>query len=746
MGRGMPGAALVAALMLVMLQTATAHAAPPDGRAYELVSPPDKNGYPAFFYPGSAIGITRASDDGNGLLFYSFGSFAGADSGLPLAYEAKRGATGWASTPYSIAPVSAHPNLLSQTLPVDASPDLRVGFFATEDGIDPGDQNGLNDVYVRRADGRFEWISQGANGAVATSKAEFVAGSTDGEHVVFTTRSHMVPEDAGRLDSLEVYERSGGRTSLVNVDDNGALINACGSTLGAFDNHDNAISDDGSRLFFTTPNLTDAQNFDGSCFAPAQLYLRADASRTVNVSASRRAVPDPAGTQGVVYQGAATDGSKVFFSSPEMLTDDASTGGGLYEYDVDADELTMIGAAPGGSQLQGVARVSDDGSHVYFVARAAIDGQGTDGEDNLFLSSDGEIKLVVSAAAGSMNFPPLYGGYAIVRDIEITPDGRSVLFYSRQNLTAYDAAGFSQLYFFNEDNGHGIVCVSCNPSGKPPTTDAVRGPAFITTFSESEPRRSITADGSKVYFDSREQLVAEDRNAWRVDELSRPVNGMDVYEYDTASGKLALVSSGVSIASDNYLVDVAPSGRDVFFATKESLVPQDVDRGGQDIYDARLGGGFPVTPAPGPCEGDGCQAAPTPAPIGPEAGSIAFSGPEDESGPTRVVQSFKVAKITAAQRTRLAKTGAISLKVKVSKSGGVATTLRISRGGRWVAAGSAQRLATKAGTVTLTPRLSSAARRQLASKGRLSVRVDVRFSEARGTSTARFTLKKKASR
>ncbi|MES1193592.1 MAG: hypothetical protein ABUM26_04655, partial [Solirubrobacterales bacterium] len=165
------------------------------------------------------------------------------------------------------------------------------------------------------------------------------------------------------------------------------------------------------------------------------------------------------------------------------------------------------------------------------------------------------------------------------------------------------------------------------------------------------------------------------------------------------------------------------------------------------IYDARLGGGFPPPPVvPAPCEGDSCQAAPTPAPGGPDAGSIGFSGPEDQSGPTRVAQSFKVAKITAAQRTRLAKTGTINLKVKVTKSGGVAATLRISRGGRWVVAGSAQRLATKAGTVTLTPRLSSAARQQLTRKGRLSVRVDVRFSEASGTSTARFTLNKKASR
>ena len=65
----------------------------------------------------------------------------------------------------------------------------------------------------------------------------------------------------------------------------------------------------------------------------------------------------------------------------------------------------------------------------------------------------------------------------------------------------------------------------------------------------------------------------------------------------------------------------------MFFGTLSSLLPQ--DRGLVDIYDARVGGGFPppLNP-PGACEGEACEGQPA-ALNDPTPASASFSGPGD---------------------------------------------------------------------------------------------------------------------
>jgi hypothetical protein len=63
---------------------------------------------------------------------------------------------------------------------------------------------------------------------------------------------------------------------------------------------------------------------------------------------------------------------------------------------------------------------------------------------------------------------------------------------------------------------------------------------------------------------------------------------------------------------------MAPSGADIFFTTADRLVPQDTDTQ-QDIYDARIGGGFPPPPVRTPCQEEACQ--------GPSAATPSFGAP-----------------------------------------------------------------------------------------------------------------------
>ena len=118
-----------------------------------------------------------------------------------------------------------------------------------------------------------------------------------------------------------------------------------------------------------------------------------------------------------------------------------------------------------------------------------------------------------------------------------------------------------------------------------------------------------------VFFDTSEALVPSDTN-----------NQMDVYEYE--DGRQSLISSGTSPRASTFQ-GASESGDDVFFQSRQQLVPQD-DTGEEArvIYDARVGGGFPAPAAPPPCTtADACRVpvAPLPSVFGAPA-SATFSG------------------------------------------------------------------------------------------------------------------------
>ena len=85
-----------------------------------------------------------------------------------------------------------------------------------------------------------------------------------------------------------------------------------------------------------------------------------------------------------------------------------------------------------------------------------------------------------------------------------------------------------------------------------------------------------------VFFETRVAMVPEDTNGSR----------MDVYEWQ--AGVLRLVSPGDS-ADDSYFSGNSTDGRDVFMYTSKRIDPREIDDD-YDIYDARVGGGFPYTP------------------------------------------------------------------------------------------------------------------------------------------------------
>jgi hypothetical protein len=155
--------------------------------------------------------------------------------------------------------------------------------------------------------------------------------------------------------------------------------------------------------------------------------------------------------------------------------------------------------------------------------------------------------------------------------------------------------------------------------------------------------RAISEDGSRIVFVTAAPLSVD------------AINGQEnVYvwhkEPGWAEGRVSMLSSGSSLTSDKFPV-MTPSGRDVFFDTTAGLVPQDTE-GDLDVYDARIGGGFPAQPAEREqCSSDACQGALTnPAPLF-VPGSISQAPGENLSPPPLQRAAAKTApKLTRAQQ------------------------------------------------------------------------------------------------
>ena len=176
----------------------------------------------------------------------------------------------------------------------------------------------------------------------------------------------------------------------------------------------------------------------------------------------------------------------------------------------------------------------------------------------------------------------------------------------------------------------------------------------------------ISADGSRVFFDTSQPLVSQDTNGLQ-----------DVYEWEREGaascptraparldgGCIFLLSGGES-ADFSYLIDASVSGNDVFFSTRAQLVPRDANTK-VDVYDARVNGGFPEFSLA--CTGSGCQGVPPAPPIFATPSSVTFGGVGNFEAPRKAVVKPK-AKPKACKKGFTRKRGRC-VKKKATKAG-----------------------------------------------------------------------------
>jgi hypothetical protein len=630
-----------------------------DGRAYELVSPPEKDGGEVFpadpeldscggnCKPGNGLRFPVQSSSSGGTVAYMGNPFVSEDV-VRNEYLSKRTANGW------------------QT--IDLSPALQEGgggsvVFDVGFGKDVIEQRspqlaasapaGYQNLYMQETSAPSALtpliVQKPADRSSTNFELKFAGATVDLSRVYFSANDALTeetpfapqPVDPGTFGS-DLYEWHEGSLAMVNVlpgntgvAEGAKFVSAGGTDTLSPDAH--AVSVDGSRVFWS---------------AAGHLYVRVDGQETLEVVSSGS------------FLAASADGMQVLLTDGLLYSFNRETG--VYEQALDLTE-----GQAGFQGILGSAEQEGEFSRVYFVDKAALTPGAEAGTcQRPAISLNGTPQAEREEREGKV--PPGFGcnlylyeagvGTRFIADLpaadgkiadsgiglddwaaapgertaEASPDGRYLAFGSTAQLTGYDNIGpcgvanekglCKEAYLYDSATGR-LSCVSCNPTGEAP-----RGPSTLRVIFPTQewfPQPRYLTDAGRLVFDSGDRLSAADTNG-RVE---------DVYEYEPARGAgepagdtceravgcALLISPGTGSGDSNFLA-MDETGANVFFTTRERLVPQDKDEL-IDLYDAREGGGFAsqTETQRAECQGEACQATPVP-PLFATPGSATFSG------------------------------------------------------------------------------------------------------------------------
>ena len=473
----------------------TAQGVLPDGRAWEMVSPPEKD--------GSGIeplrnegGLIQASEDGSSITYVAGGPIVAEPEGSRAPYPtqaiATRGPGGWSSEQI-VTPRTKGEGFIPGEAPEYRffSPTLSLALVQPDNQalVEPFEQPPLaygateKTMYVRdTADGTYQPLVTSSDDTAGTKfgqKLEFAGATPDLSHVVFSSDVPLIPSASAGL-----YEwQSGTPLQPVSVLPNGSP--ALEPVLGADDhNVRGAVSSDGSRVFWTgSEEVTTGETTE----TVRHLYMRDVVSgRTLQIDAAVAGVEEPGEEESeVAFQAASSDGADVFFTDTARLTEasnlepvprSSSNPADLYECEIIEEhgeprcslrDLTVGQAgARSGSVLDIVPAVSDDGSFVYFIANGVLAPGATPGgcvrvntervapgaTCNLYVWHDGEIAFIASLSDedgpdwGRSEATALKGGESSIEPFQdlsdvtsgASPDGEYFAFMSDRSLTGYD--------------------------------------------------------------------------------------------------------------------------------------------------------------------------------------------------------------------------------------------------------------------------------------------------------------------
>jgi hypothetical protein len=661
-----------------------------DDRCFELVSRADKGPVAS---PGKRMSSAlqpqfQPALAGSALAYTVEGGYPDATVGDEAVYLARRGGDGWASE--QVTPPTLRPPTLSSTSGANGgvkvlSPDLgcavvvSVAPLVADAPATVVEAGGANLYRRDDVDGSYEVITplppvnaDGVGGSLVDSEYQIIGTSADCRRVVFRTayrylgvpavsgaKYQLYEWDHGTIRNAAVIPGTGGTAEPVPAESvPGALDespDSIGEPIGAKGPTDyrRAVSTDGTRSIFTAVSRFGADAGRRAVFLrdagdPAVLAGTAPAT---DVSQSETATPDDGNSR---YWIASTDGTRVFFTARYGLAENGSSSGAtscanvpsggasqgsgegcdLYEYDLErpaGERLTDLSpdiTDAKGAGVVGVLDASEDGTYVYFASRGRLGAVGnteaeslTSGAYNIYLAHAGRLRLVgtlgQAEAIGT-------GDRALVNEASWTSraSGGGSKFVFETSLGG--PAGAPMVYLYSADDTTRI-CVSCRHDGQAPFSPQILIP--LATASEAHAPIVLT-DGGRLYFYSADPL------ATGAVEGSR-----NLYQWE--HGQVSLIASepaGVprsldKVGGTNFFGGASADGGDVYFTSPERLAGPDQDER-WDVYDARIGGGFPESPETAPCDAtveDACNAGGAGLTTQAAPATSAFAGPSNAS-------------------------------------------------------------------------------------------------------------------
>jgi hypothetical protein len=494
----------------------TASGGLPDNRAYEMVTPPQKNGaaIDLAFHHHNPV---QVSDDGSRVAAQSIQCFADAEACVAATsksegdpYDFARTSSGW--SPHALAPPAT---LFESNAELGFNANEGTALFAV-----PNPSRGGDDLLAREQSGALADIGPVGSQAIIPERRGLASllsenATADFSHTVYETNGPKWPSfDPTNEGSESLYEyegvgSQGPRLVALAPGSSTELVSKCGSFLAAGGDgaEYGSLSEDGETVYFSASPCHAAENA-GREVPVVELYVRYEHARselisehsTTECTTTECSTSPPSDAE---FQGASSDGEHVFFASTQKLTDSASedaaasaitskcktTGlGGCNLYESECPdrcrapaERRLVDVSAGdtsgeGPRVQGgPVAISSDGSHVYFVAQGTLtsvpnsEGQHpVSGQPNLYVyerdASAPEGRLAFIATLSNTDVREWGDG---LKEVNVTPDGSFLVFTSRRALTADDTRpgeGPAQVYRYEAQTGE-LVRISIGEQG-----------------------------------------------------------------------------------------------------------------------------------------------------------------------------------------------------------------------------------------------------------------------------------------